>query len=585
MSQQQQQQQPEQQQKQKRQKTAINEYTGFIIDSSTQAVDTINTKDITAQHFFDEYIKPRKPVKIVGEGVVPLEKFKFDKILQTLGHDEKDKEDGENREEDEEEEEEDEEKLQVERLYDGGFGSGQKRVHMTMKELMEKLGDNTEESYYLTTQYKEHDIEGVDENQWVDSEDNEDEDEDGDEEENVDLEKEKEEDKGEPLDAGSELDGFSETDSINMNDLHDDYDDFDNLDDDDDDDKDDKELSPSTELCLEEALERVKELYQPPLSKLVNDATTLPLNPSFIPKLIPQQINLWMGKTKPLHKFHIDKSSKPLTHMDRLIPKGSSSGLHHDHADNLYILVQGRKRFTIYSPADALKLYTCGKIYKIFHNGMIDYEQGENGWMSIRDDGAIIEDVLRWKAEHQEEAEEEEEEEKREKELEKILAKSLEKESGKVHKSNGGEEQFGADSAKKEDPPSFSKVPPALLHLDEMDLETRIRVEQFAETYFPGVLELNKMEVWLDPGEMLYLPAGWFHEVSSFGSGSGSGSGNGSDEKSQTPGDDVHIALNYWFIPPNGDSFEKSYKDGYWSDDWKVTKEALELVQKEERKY
>ena len=29
---------------------------------------------------------------------------------------------------------------------------------------------------------------------------------------------------------------------------------------------------------------------------------------------------------------------------------------------------------------------------------------------------------------------------------------------------------------------------------------------------------MNKLEVWLNPGEMLYLPAGWFHEVSSFGS-------------------------------------------------------------------
>lgn len=94
-----------------------------------------------------------------------------------------------------------------------------------------------------------------------------------------------------------------------------------------------------------------------------------------------------------------DSTDQPIETLDRSIPNnGTSSGLHHDHADNLYILVQGRKRFTIFSPADALKLFTVGKIHRVFSNGVIDYKTDCNfpNWRLIRDDGAMIEDVLNW---------------------------------------------------------------------------------------------------------------------------------------------------------------------------------------------
>ena len=50
-------------------------------------------------------------------------------------------------------------------------------------------------------------------------------------------------------------------------------------------------------------------------------------------------------------------------------------------------------------------------------------------------------------------------------------------------------------------------------------------------------------------GEMLYLPAGWFHEVTSF-----------SGER-----DNLHMALNYWMYPPTTGSFDRPYEDGFWS--------------------
>jgi len=53
---------------------------------------------------------------------------------------------------------------------------------------------------------------------------------------------------------------------------------------------------------------------------------------------------------------------------------GSSSGLHHDYHDNLYILLRGEKQFSLFPPSDADKMYTYGEIAKIHHNGRIVYK-------------------------------------------------------------------------------------------------------------------------------------------------------------------------------------------------------------------
>ena len=50
---------------------------------------------------------------------------------------------------------------------------------------------------------------------------------------------------------------------------------------------------------------------------------------------------------------------------------------------------------------------------------------------------------------------------------------------------------------------------------------------------FPGAGEA--VEVTVEAGQALYLPASWFHEVTSVGSGDPC----------------MHIAVNYWFHPPD----------------------------------
>ena len=43
--------------------------------------------------------------------------------------------------------------------------------------------------------------------------------------------------------------------------------------------------------------------------------------------------------------------------------EGSTSGLHHDYHDNIYVLLRGHKTFRLYSPADAPRCVqpSCGK--------------------------------------------------------------------------------------------------------------------------------------------------------------------------------------------------------------------------------
>lgn len=76
------------------------------------------------------------------------------------------------------------------------------------------------------------------------------------------------------------------------------------------------------------------------------------LRPSIAGNLVPQQINLWMGRATD----------------------GASSGLHHDFHDNLYILMRGRKKFRLWDPSFAPRMYTEGKVRSVHANGRIVYE-------------------------------------------------------------------------------------------------------------------------------------------------------------------------------------------------------------------
>jgi len=77
--------------------------------------------------------------------------------------------------------------------------------------------------------------------------------------------------------------------------------------------------------------------------------------------LVLAQVNLWVGHSG----------------------SGASSGLHHDFHDNLYALIAGKKRFTLYPPSEYMAMYTHGKVTTEHKNGLLVYNGDQ-----IRADGA-----------------------------------------------------------------------------------------------------------------------------------------------------------------------------------------------------
>lgn len=100
-----------------------------------------------------------------------------------------------------------------------------------------------------------------------------------------------------------------------------------------------------------------------PVTELRGD---FPLRPALLGRLVPQNMNLWMGRRcdgargcfvcDVIHILHAQshqRTSNPPPTNQPTSAAGSTSGLHHDYHDNLYVLLRGLKTFRLYSPADA----------------------------------------------------------------------------------------------------------------------------------------------------------------------------------------------------------------------------------------
>ena len=178
---------------------------------------------------------------------------------------------------------------------------------------------------------------------------------------------------------------------------------------------------------------------------------------------------------------------------------GASSGLHHDYHDNFYVLLRGKKRFRLFPPSEVGQMQTYGEVVRVHENGRIIYE-GQEG---MNADGSHQDDVAMF--------------------YEGLSATEIESSDDDGSESND-------DELEPQEPPSFS----------------RATVEDLGVT--------PSMEFELHAGETLYLPAGWFHEVTSLNNGGGE-----------------HMALNYWLHPPTNlepgpAGFERPYEKNFWPD-------------------
>jgi len=161
----------------------------------------------------------------------------------------------------------------------------------------------------------------------------------------------------------------------------------------------------------------IRAIVKPPLSYLTTDMNL----PSFFLSLSTTAANLWLGSSDP--------------------NLGANSGLHHDIGDNLYILVKGRKKVRLFSPADSFNLYTVGNILTVSKQGL--------------------------------------------------------------HQLCGSRES----------------------HWSQIDFNKP--EEEIIEKY-PRYSQARSVECMVEEGEMLFIPSGWWHQVTSYG---------------------IHIAINVWTTP------------------------------------
>lgn len=298
-------------------------------------------------------------------------------------------------------------------------------------------------------------------------------------------------------------------------------------------------------------------IVSPPLTYMTSD---FPYRPAMMGNLIPQNINLWFGSTSSY----------------------SSSGLHHDYHDNLYIVLRGTKKFTLFPFSLAHCMYTVGEVAKVHTNGRINYagkptnadgsdisaekalraslllEAAANrGGSDASDDDdveAALDDLLDAQIENQfsEEDESSSDDEYDDitvpwQTMERPKKRPAELISQNVVKKGKVCTRFDEDKADYDEAALDSDSP---LNFSRVDLSLSMKQLKKEFPLFYEVYD-RRVEIELNAGEMLYLPAGWFHEVKSLGSAP-----------------DGHLAMNYWFHPPDGESYEKPYTSDFWKLDW-----------------
>ena len=109
-------------------------------------------------------------------------------------------------------------------------------------------------------------------------------------------------------------------------------------------------------------------------------------------------------------------------------------------------------------------------------------------------------------------------------------------------------------AAPKPLPANFSQIRPGM---SAKDVETR----------FPEFSNAAGVSCDISAGEMLYLPAGWYHNVTSFNAPPAAAGASGSDPKQASSS---HLAFNYWMHPPDTPDFERPYSSRFWEDDWEA---------------
>ncbi|KAJ8599119.1 hypothetical protein CTAYLR_006361 [Chrysophaeum taylorii] len=217
-----------------------------------------------------------------------------------------------------------------------------------------------------------------------------------------------------------------------------------------------------------------------------------PLRPPVLPTLIPANFNLWIGAAADL----------------------DSSGLHHDFHDNLLVLVCGAKRLRLWDPSRTRDLRPAGGApRRVFPNGRIVYASRPRVRQDGRDRDA---DEASRIARCLDEADDDDD-------IDRLLDRALDIETTTTttKTKTSARERMGP-------PDNFARLPTTT-----------------AARTLPRLRAVD-----LRPGDAIFIPAGWWHDVQSRGG--------------------LHAAFNYWFHPPDTPSFSRPYASNFWHADFQT---------------
>jgi hypothetical protein len=238
--------------------------------------------------------------------------------------------------------------------------------------------------------------------------------------------------------------------------------------------------------------------FRTPLHKVAKDIN--PYNNSFLEVVMPNITNIQLWKGESLFADQI-----------------TTSRLHVDAADNLYFLLQGRKQFTIWAPNFVGYMNTIGPSYGVNKDGL-EYQFNTNNFKEfvvkqLRQENKTLEQVFSTASSNDQEGYENN---MNYKVLKELLSKQLEYLTDDLHFSmlstNPGSTLWDSQQCYDEVNPSGDGAGMGMTECGKNRLP------------IPSAI------IDLYPGDLLFLPAGWFHQVKSFSG--------------------PHTAVNYWWKPP-----------------------------------
>jgi Cupin-like domain len=255
-------------------------------------------------------------------------------------------------------------------------------------------------------------------------------------------------------------------------------------------------------------------------------------------------------------------------------PRPSCSGLHHDFHDNFNVPLVGTKVWTLYPPTEYPHIPLFGTVHGLHgFNGLLCYRDNVT-----RADGVPLSVLLR--DDDQDEDEEEDDTEDATGAFGNPDGEDSDDDDDDEEDGGEGDEgdSTGDASNRVDDENSHEAPKKGLASTDAGDHDNQRRPNSFSPVDMtlsaedrakkhPDFCPRREINVVVRAGEALYLPASWFHTVSSSAADVGSETTDAVSSRAAptAPHPPYHLAVNYWYHPPDQDNFRQPYRNDYWA--------------------